>query len=198
MIETILTVSNYDLQRLNSGEAVAIFSELLWAEADAIGIQKSLIDVPSALTVADGGVDAEVSNARGQGGQGIIQKGLTRYQIKTGDFKLSDDSKIKEILFRKKGNQLKPRIQSCLDKNGTLVVVLFGWDNPEKADHKIIEKFRQQLSKVDNQYKTAKLRIFKQNNLISFFKPFPSLALKVNRRALYKFKTHSSLKMKQP
>ena len=31
------------------------FRELLWAEATTLGIEKNLINVPSAITVADGG-----------------------------------------------------------------------------------------------------------------------------------------------
>src|SRR4051794_33601657 len=101
-LSTIFTVNTTDLARLNSEEAVNFFRELLWAEASAVGIAKSLINVPSAITVADGGVDAEVRNARVTGGQGIIKEGLTRYQIKTGDFSLRDDSNVKDILFKKK------------------------------------------------------------------------------------------------
>ena len=130
-MDTIFTVQNKDLERLSPQEAVDFFRELLWAEAAILGIGKNLINVPSAITVADGGIDAEVQDVQVSGGQGIIKQGLTRYQIKTGNFSLSNDRDIKSIIFRNRTDDLKPRVKSCLDNNGTLVVVLFGWDNPE-------------------------------------------------------------------
>ena len=89
-MDTIFTVKNADFDRLSPQEAVDFFRELLWAEAAALGIGKNFINVPSAITVADGGIDAEVQNVSASGGQGIIKQGLTRYQIKTGNFSLSN------------------------------------------------------------------------------------------------------------
>ena len=51
--------------------------------------------MPSSITVADGGIDAEVQNISASSGQGIIKQGLTRYQIKTGNFSLSKEDHIK-------------------------------------------------------------------------------------------------------
>ena len=36
-------------------QSMFFFRELLWAEATTLGIEKNLINVPSAITVADGG-----------------------------------------------------------------------------------------------------------------------------------------------
>ncbi len=190
--DTIFAVKNGDLARLNPQGAVDFFREMLWAEATALGIGENLINVPSAITVADGGIDAEVQNVPVSGGQGIIKQGLTRYQIKTGDFSLGDDSHIKKILFKDGSTELRPRVKSCLDKNGTLVVVLFGWDNPETKDDQLINKFKEKLTRIDHKYNNAKIEIWRQNNLIGFLKPFPSLALQANERAKARFQTHQS------
>ena len=111
-MDTIFTVKNEDLARLSPLEAVDFFRELLWAEATTLGIGKNLINVPSAITVADGGIDAEIQNVRMNGGQGIIKKGLTRYQIKTGEFSLSRDVYVKKFCSRmdplKLGQELSP------------------------------------------------------------------------------------------
>ncbi|MBI2854573.1 MAG: hypothetical protein HYX87_06605 [Chloroflexi bacterium] len=178
-MDTIFTVHNTDLERLSAEQAVDLFRELLWAEATTTGIAKNLINVPSAITVQDGGVDAEVQNAPIAGGQGLIKQGLTRYQIKTGSFSLSGDAHVKDILFRKDATDLKPRIKSCLDIGGTLVVVLFGWDNPETQDTQVKQKFIQHLRAADGQYADAKIEVWRQNNLRSFLSKFPSLALSV-------------------
>jgi hypothetical protein len=78
-MDTIFTVENGDLERLSPQGAVDFFRELVWAEATVLGIGKNLINVPSAITVADGGIDAEVQNVPVSGGHGIIKQGLTRY-----------------------------------------------------------------------------------------------------------------------
>ena len=96
----MFSVTGNDLSQLGPEMAVEAFRELLWAEATTVGVAKSFINVPSAITVADGGIDAEVQGAKVNGGQGIIKDGLTRYQIKAGTFALND-SNIKEILFVK-------------------------------------------------------------------------------------------------
>ena len=189
-MDTIFTIKNEDFYRLSPQEAVDFFRELLWAEAAALGIGKNFINVPSAITVADGGIDAEIQNVSASGGQGIIKQGLTRYQIKTGNFSLSNESHIKSILFRDETNELKPRVKSCLDKEGTLIIVLFGWDNPVTEDDQLVNKFKEKL--IDQKYNNPKIEIWQQNNLISFLKPFPSLALKI--KGLYKlgFQSHRS------
>lgn len=192
LMDTILTVRNEDLERLGPPEAVDFFREALWAEASQLGIAKNLINVPSAITVADGGIDAEVRNAGVSGGQGIIKPGLTRYQIKTGNFSPKEAAKIRAILFKDKSKELKPRVKSCLDKHGTLVVVLFGWDGPDAQDQEVEGRFKDVLTKIDEKYSDADVEICRQNNLIGYLKPFPSLALKANRRGDLRFQTHES------
>lgn len=221
MMDNILTVSNDDLGRLTPEEAVEIFSQLLWAEATSIGLPKNQINIPGAIDVPDGGIDAEVRNAQVIGGQGIIKSGLTCYQIKTGNFNLNQDSYIKDILLREKklsesssdtspsvGDStkvkprkknanaeipdLKPKIKTCLDNGGTLVVVLFGWDNPEQTDGQLIDKFMAVLNGINPKYQKNQIEIWPQNKLLSFISNYPSLALRVNRRAIARFDTHQT------
>lgn len=191
-MDTIFTVKNEDLERLSPQEAVDFFRELLWAEAATLEIGKNLINVPSAITVADGGIDAEVQNVSASGGQEIIKQGLTRYQIKTGKFSLSNESHIKSILFKDKTNELKPRVKSCLDKEGTLIIVLFGWDNPETKDDQLVNKFKEKLILLDRKYNNAKIEIWQQNKLRGFLTPFPSLALRIKGLDRSRFQSHRS------
>lgn len=191
-MDTIFTVKNKDFDRLSPQEAVDFFRELLWAEATVLGIGENLINVPSAITVADGGIDAEVHNVSASSGQGIIKQGLTRYQIKTGNFSLSNESHIKSILFKDNTNELKPRVKSCLDKDGTLIIVLFGWDNPETKDDQLVNKFKEKLILIDRKYNNAKIEIWQQNKLRGFLTPFPSLALRIKGLDRSRFQSHRS------
>ena len=164
-METIFSVQNEHLARLTPDQAVDIFRALLWAEATATGIGKNLINIPSAITVADGGIDAEVVGAVPLGGQGLIKQGMTRYQIKTGSFSLSGNSHIRDLLFQSGSNQLKSRIKSCLDAGGTLIAVLFGSDNPEPVDGQTIQKIVEELKLVDSSYVNSKIEVWRQNQI---------------------------------
>lgn len=190
-MNTFFSVANQDLERLSPQAAVDFFRDLLYAEATSLGIGRNLINVPSAITVRDGGVDTEVRDTPAASGQGIIKQGLTRYQIKTGKFSLQGDREIKGILLNS-ADELKPRVKSCLDQDGTLVIVLFGWDNPETNNNQLIEKFKATLSGIDPKYKDAKIEMWRQNQLINFIKPFPSLALRLTGRESARFQSHQS------
>ena len=194
-MSSVFSVTAEDLRRLNPNEAVDIFRELLWAEASYLGIGRNLINVPSAITVSDGGVDAEVTNVLATIGHGIVKPGNTRYQIKTGDFNISKSGSIDEILFREKMTELRPRIKSCLENQGTLVVVLFGWDNPDKTEGSTLQKFRDKLECLG--YPQARIEICRANNIMSFLQPFPSLALRVNRRGIAPLQTYESWSSQQ-
>ena len=191
-METMFTVGNEHLERLSPDKAVDLFRELLWAEATATGIGKNLISVPSAITVADGGIDADVTDAEPQGGQGLIKEGMTRYQIKTGSFSLSGNSDINPILFRSGSSDLKPRVKSCLDAGGTLIVVLFGSDSPDAVDDQAKERFHEALTSVDDVYASANVEIWRQNHLRGFLSRYPSLALRVTGRDSMDFQSHTS------
>lgn len=191
-MDSIFSVTGNDLSQLGPQLAVDTFRELLWAEATGIGIAKSLINVPGAINVADGGIDAEVKDVKVSGGQGIIKDGLTRYQIKAGDFSL-DNSHIKDILFVKDKTELKPRIKSCLDKNGALVIVFFCWDNPGKTDDQCCNKFIEVLKSVENgRYASANVEIWRQNTICGFLKQYVSLSLKIKGQDKIRFQSHRS------
>jgi len=190
-MDTIFSVTGNDLSQLGPESAVNVFRELLWVEATTIGVAKSLINVPSAITVADGGIDAEVQGVKVSDGQGIIKDGFTCYQIKAGEFTLNASS-IKEILFVKGKAELKPRIKTCLEKNGTLVIMFFAWDNPDRVDNDGYNKFIEVLKDVDVKYATAKVEIWRQNTICGFLQQYISLSLKIRGQDKIKFQSHKS------
>lgn len=174
----IFTLRNEDLGRLGPEEAVAFLSQLLWAEARAFGLPAGLISIPSAVDARDGGIDAEVRDVPNDPGQGIIKAGLNCYQIKTGELTLNRAG-IKSILCKPRSNALKPRIQSCLDQGGRLVIVLFGSDVPDREENKAVNDIRAKLAAIDPAYADARVEVFRQNNLVSFTQQYPSLVLQL-------------------
>lgn len=179
-----------DLSQLGPDLAVDIFRELLWAEANKSGVAINLINVPSAITVSDGGIDADVQ-ADISSEQGLIKKGLTSYQIKAGDFTLNPYG-IKEILFVHGKEELKPRVKACLDNGGTLVVVFFKWDNPDKTDDECRQKFIEVLKGIDQKYEAVKIEVWRQNTLRGYFRPYVSLTLRVKQLDKVHYQTHRS------
>ncbi len=190
----IFALSKEDLDRLGPQEAVSAFRELLWAEATALSIAKNLIDVPGSVHARDGGIDAKVEGVEVSGGQGIIKSGITCYQIKTGDFSPTQPANIKKILCRPPPNsaELQPKVRTCLEQDGTLIIVLFGNDSPDQTDNELRNVYVSKLTEIDGSYQSAKVEVWRQSKLIGFFQPFPSLVLKLKGLSEAPFKFHDS------
>jgi hypothetical protein len=194
MLETIFTVNNADLERLNPDEAVEIFSELLWAESRRLGIAVTKINISSKINVPDGGIDATVDKAINISENEVIKSGLNCFQIKAGEsFEPWQDSEIRKELFGHnpiEKNNLGSRITNCLENDGTYVLVCFKKDLTDEQKGRAVTGFQEYFIKCG--YTNPKVDVWSQNNLISFLTIFPSLALKVNRKGLSRFQTHKS------
>ena len=181
---TIFTVRNEDLDRLDPSTAVEFFQQLLWAEVRRCGIEISKVNVSRSVSVPDGGVDATVEDAQLEGGQGLIKQGKTSYQIKAGvSFKPWQRSVIQKEFFGTKSpgwKNLGGSIRACLDDCGTYVLVCTGIDlvDPQlRNTREYIEDFLKQCG-----YSNPKVEVWSQNTLIGFLQTFPSLALELNGR----------------
>ena len=190
---TIFTVNNSDLERLDPRTAVDFFRKLLCAEARRTGTEISGIHVPSAIHVPDGGIDATVNDAQIDTGCGIIKQGKTSYQIKSGAAEPWQPSFIEKELFRgatQDRQKLGESIRDCLDVDGTYVLVLTGIDLVESQRLSAIKNIKECLKKCD--YPEAEVEVWSQNNLIGVLKFFPSSALKVTGNDAADFQTHDS------
>lgn len=190
MENSLFTVTNDDLRRLNADEAVALLSELLWAEATRLGIPISNVHVPADVNRPDAGVDAMVSDQNVAGD--VIRPGQTVYQIKSGEsFNPQQEAVIRSELFGDKApcnKNLKSRIRECLDQNGTYVLVCTGID---PSDRSIAEghlrKFFEQCG-----YTNPKCEVWVQNQLCGFLTRYPSIALRVNEQEAGTLRSHKS------
>ena len=193
--DTIFTVKNDDLDRLDPTAATLFFRELLWAEARRIGIEVSKINVSSRVDVPDGGIDATVDDVQISGGSAIIKLGKTGYQIKSGArFKPWQKSEIRKALFGDRTplnrENLGTSIRVCLEAEGTYVLVCTGIDLVDSQQRDAVRYIKEYLQQCD--YSQPKVEVWSQNNLIGFLKSFPSLAMRVNRREGAAFQTHNS------
>ena len=192
--ETIFTVKNEHLDRLDQKTSVEFFQKLLWAEARRLGVEISNINVSNWINVPDGGVDANVDDAEIKAGQGLIKPGKSSYQIKAGaTFKPWQKSVIKKELFGTKdpGRQnLGESIQVCLDTEGTYILVCTGIDPVEPQREKIRSHIEEYLKQCD--YPHPKVDMFTQSTLRGFLDSLPSLALSLNGNDKTTFQSHQS------
>ena len=193
--DTIFTVRNDDLGRLDERTAVDFFQRLLWAEARRIGIEISKINVSTRVNVPDGGVDATVDEAQIATGSGIIKPGKTSYQIKSGQsFSPWQNAEIRNTLFgeRKQPNKqnLGESIRACLDASGTYVLVCTGIDLVEPRPTDALNHIKNYLEQCG--YQHPKIEVWSQNTLRGFLKFFLSLSLWIKQRDRLNFQTHQS------
>jgi hypothetical protein len=188
---SLFSVTNDDLGRLDAAGAVTLVSELLWAEATRLGISISKVQISANVTVQDDGVDAKVSVKIAAGD--IIRDGHTAYQIKSGrEFKPQQESVIRNELFGKDNqvekNNLKRRIRECLDDDGTYVLVCTGVDI---TDRDVVTGHLKRLL-GECGYLNPKIEVWLQNQLCGFLTKFPSIALRVNGREPGDLRSHKS------
>ena len=190
--DTIFTVKNEDLSRLNQYMSVEFFQQLLWAEARRLGIEISKINVSRWVNVPDGGVDATVDDVQSEIGQGIIKQGKTSYQLKAGaSFKPWQESVIREEFFSTElpdRQNLGESIRACLDADGTYILVCTGIDPVEPQRQQIYSHIEEYLKQCG--YLHPKVEVFTQSTLIGFLQVFPSLALDIKRIGTADFQTH--------
>lgn len=191
MQNSLYSATHDDLSRLDAGGAVALISDLLWAEATRLGISISKIHISSNVNAPDGGVDAKISDHAVAGD--LIRVGHTAYQIKSGkEFGPHQEHAIKNELFGEKNqpskDNLKPRIRECMDEKGTYVLVCTGID---PVDRSVAEGHLRTFFSACG-YANAKTEVWVQNQLCGFITKYPSVALRVNGRESGELRTHRS------
>ena len=160
---------------LNPYKAVALAARLIRADASASDIPASVVEIPSNVSAPDGGVDGTATGSPRQSVHGLVKEGNTAYQFRTGAF--SPASSIADILFTGKG-EVKPRIRSCVEGGGTLVVMLFGWDGTARTDSDTLaERFREALAAKSGALAGAKVDVWALNRIVGALERFPGLAV---------------------
>lgn len=194
-VNSIFTLRNEQLGLLGAQSAVAFFRDLLWAEARRLGIPFNKINVSLWTNVPDGGIDASIeSGISNVNPDGLIKAGSTGYQIKTGaSFQPWQDAAIRSELFGKNDpirENLGSSVQSCLDGNGTYVLVCFGKEFTDDQHRKAIRLLTGYFNKCG--YQNPQVEVWSQSTIIGFTSLFPSLVLQLQGFDQSQFQTHGS------
>lgn len=188
MLPIIFEPTVSDIRRQNAEAAVDMLRDILHAEARLQGLPPTAVSVSSNVTASDGGIDAETtSNKPETSPNGLIEPGRTGFQVKSGSFSFAIAADIKGLLYRPASRRklnvslddLLPRVRSCLEDNGTFIIVLTGTDTPQQTDNSHVESVRAQLVRADAKFSAAKIRIIYPNQLTKLVCIAPGRALVV-------------------
>lgn len=133
----ILKVDISAVTSLNAELAVAVTREILYAECGYAKLSPASLTLSSRLTVADGGIDAEVSfsSELAVPSDCFFQSGLTGFQIKSGTtFKPWTPSAIRSELLDSNG-KLHAEVSRLIERGGRYVLLCTGHDlTPEQRN----------------------------------------------------------------
>ena len=177
-VADMFRVDPRQVRMLNPYEAVDLASRLIRADASASGIPANVVNIPSNITAPNGGINGTASASPRQSARGLVKKGMTAYQFRTGAF--SPGSSIARALFTRQGD-VKPRIRSCIEGGGTLVVLLFGWEGTGRmGDDALSERFRTALASKSGALSGARVDVWGLGRIIASLEQFPGLASRVS------------------
>ena len=194
---TISTVKPEHLGWLDQVESTLFVRDLLWAEAHRLGPGTCKIGVPSEINAKDGGIDAIVDANLSVLQNEIIEPGKNGYQIKSGsEFKPWQKSQIRKELFgaprtpMTKEN-LRPRIRACLDAvdvDSTYVLICTGINLSKSRTNQARSYIEECLKQCG--YQNPEVKVWSQDDLISFLQEFPLLELNLKGFREEHFKIH--------
>jgi hypothetical protein len=199
MLPSFFDIMPTDLDQLGPEPAVAVLREMLWAEANNLGIPITDTDIPFAITTSDGGIDAVVNAMPKAAGSGLMFSPRTCYQVKTGDFTLNatTGAQIEKLLLipaaiaaRKAAKaeisgksytqeHISPRIRQCLDSGGTFVTMLFGDDGIDTEENATENAIRRFLAEIDPKYSHAEIKVWRQSRICGLLRQFPGVSLQI-------------------
>lgn len=183
MPETVFSISSNSLTNLDQNHAVEYLRRLLGAESIKLGISQNLVKVPSAVNVADGGIDASIEGAA-HSVQSFIPQGNSGFQVKAvraADFAAAA-CKAELHVEGDITKPLKPQIEALLQSGGKYFLVLFDSLTPpmrQRREDGLAEEFTR-LG-----YSRDKFEIIDVDQLITFGEIHPPVVSWINPNSNY-------------
>ncbi len=164
-----------ELGQLDSKQGTSLFLRLLRCEVIANGLSPKDVVLSLNSNAPDGGIDAKVDNSPTS--NSLLAKGSTYYQIKTGSgFKPWQLGALKKELFGKSSKKrLGHEIKTCLDRDGTYVLVTLGHDLLP-LQHTDAVTYLTELFQACG-YTDPKVAVYGQGQIAGELDKYPSLCL---------------------
>lgn len=170
------------IKELDALSSVTLFRELLFAE----GAQRNLTNINISvlkINAADGGIDASADFTELAG----EPRHSAHYQLKSGpSFKPWEPAALHNEFFQKPENlaergNLGDAVVSCLERNGTYVLVCFGHDLTTPQKTTTINGIKQIFTKCG--YDNAGVEVWGTGDVAKKLEAHPSLCLALNGRS---------------
>ncbi|HVO66300.1 MAG TPA: hypothetical protein VMT12_07455 [Syntrophales bacterium] len=196
LMQTIFSLDNAILGRLEAVSATKAFRNLLWCEASRTGLSPHKIVISLRTTVRDEGIDARVDGYPIV--DSILVKGSTYFQVKAGEtFKPWQKNSLNKEFFgstraKPRRENLSPGIRECLRVRGRYVIVTFGHDLTPKQQTKSINTISDLLENCG--YKKPRVDVWGQSQLLGLLSFFPSLTLELLQKTDLPFLDHNGWK----
>lgn len=191
MNATIFSIDHKCLSGLSPTLAIKLFRNLLWCEAQRIGLSPHNVLISLDETVADGGIDARVDGT--PSADSILVRGQTFFQLKAGSsFKPWQNSQLKKELFGSSRATpsraaLGTATRECLDNNGRYILVAFGHDLTPQQQGDAKKNLIGLFEKIG--YASPLVEVIGQSQLMGLLNPYPSLCLEILGRSDLQFQT---------
>lgn len=163
---------------LSAERAVELMTRLLMAECAYARLNPAIVTISSRLTVADGGIDAEVDVAPDAKipSDCFFSAGLTGIQLKTGSsFRPWTESSIRGELINNSG-RLFPEVARLTEKRGRYVVVCTGHDLTPQQRNDACEQIASVLASVGVEGYSGLVDVFGASQLSVFAERYPGIA----------------------
>ncbi len=165
------------LGNLSAEAAVARFRELLHCEARYVGLRPDAVTISANLYVADGGIDAQVESVNSLPDDTFFKAGRNGFQLKTGTtFKPWQRSSLENELLTASG-ELAPEVARTLAADGHYLLICFGLDLTPEQRNDSRELIAALFAEVGFPSMSARIEVFGQSQVASYFERYPSLRL---------------------
>lgn len=177
-MNAIFDVPITSITMLTSEPAVVLMRVLLRAECAYAKLSPSVLTISERLTIADGGIDAEINVPLGfvVPSDAIFQAGLTGFQIKAGDsFKPWTKSSIQKELLDSDG-RIAPEVERLLQKQGRYTLICTGHDLTPQQRNKAKEQIAKILAQFGFKDYDARIEVLGASQLAEFAERYPGVA----------------------
>lgn len=163
---------------LTSADAVQVIRSTLRAECRYSQSSPAALTVSSRLTVADGGIDAEVSTEPGLAipPDCLFQAGLTGFQIKSGTaFKPWTQSSIRAELLNSRG-ELYSEVERLVQRRGRYTLISTGHDLTPQQRNEARDQIQRVLAEVGYEAYEYLIDVLGASQLADFVERYPGVA----------------------
>lgn len=182
----LISVPITAITSLTAESAVTVIRGTLRAECRYSGLSPAALTVSSRLTIADGGIDADINTTFGLPvpTDCLFQAGLTGFQIKSGtSFKPWTASAIRSELLDSKG-KLYSEVQRLAQRGGRYALICTGHDLTPKQRNEALDQIALVLKSAGFPGYAALIDVFGASQLAEYIERYPGVAALITNDAI--------------